>query len=362
MRILHVSSAKSWRGGEQQVAYLVNALTKAGVEQQLACREDGELFRRMQGQCELIPYKKVSALNLQFAIRLKRYAKCVDIVHVHDSHAHTAAYIAALLGSNTPVVVHRRVDFPIGKSRLSLNKYNHDSIARILCVSDLIKHVVQERLREPQKATTVYSGVDVNRFAPSSSALHELLNIPTTTKLVGNSSALADHKDYPTFLRTAAKVLESHNNVHFVVFGDGEERNTIEQQAKELGIDDKLHLTGFRNDLQKLLPCLDVFFMPSKTEGLGTSILDAFAAKIPVVATRAGGIPEIVLHNKTGLLGEVGNETTLSQHLLRILNDAALSHTLIAGAQTHLASFSVAAMGNKTLSIYREILKNTGHS
>ncbi len=355
MRILHVSSAKSWRGGEQQIAYLVDALNKKGVQQTLACCEDGELRKRMINRCTLIPYKKTSALNLRFALRLKRYAKDADIVHVHDSHAHTAAYIAALLGCKTPVVVHRRVDFPIGKNALSYQKYNHHSIVRIICVSDLIKTVVQKTLKQPSKAVTVYSGVDVDRFDKRSNALHALLGLPTDAKLIGNTSALADHKDYPTFLRTAANVLKTHQKVHFVIFGDGEERDAILQQANELGISEVVHLVGFRNDLRRLLPCLDIFLMPSKTEGLGTSILDAFAAKVPVVATNAGGIPEIVRHKKTGLTSAVGNDFELAQHVTNILENTTQTQELIAGAIEHLEGFTVDAMSSNILSVYRNI-------
>ncbi|MCH8545147.1 MAG: glycosyltransferase family 4 protein [Cryomorphaceae bacterium] len=357
MRVLHVSSAKTWRGGEQQVAYLIHALGKLGVNQQLACIHNGELHKKMQGFIDCIPYKKKSALNLSFAWRLKRLCKDVDLIHVHDSHAHTAAYISARLGNTTPIVVHRRVDFPISKGASSKRKYNHPSIAKIICVSHLIKAVVEKGIIAQEKAVTVHSGVDPKRFDKPSDALHNLLGLSSDTPLVGNSSALADHKDYPTFLKTAAEVLKSKPNAHFVIFGEGEERTNIEAKIKSLNIQDHVHLTGFRNDLTMLLPCLDVFFMPSKTEGLGTSILDAFAAEVPVVSTRAGGIPEIVIHQQTGLTSEIGDYKSLSRQITSILSNDELREQLVKNANAHLQSFTTEKMGGKVLGIYREVLK-----
>lgn len=356
MKVLHVSSAKTWRGGEQQVAYLVKALDQMGVDQQLACIENGELHQRMHGFVKCIPYKKSSALNLGFAWQLKRRSKDVDLIHVHDSHAHTAAYIAALLGNNTPIIVHRRVDFPIGKNTSSKRKYNHPKIAKIICVSHLIESIVKQGITDSEKAVTVHSGVDILRFERRSEVLHQLLNLPQETQLVGNSSALADHKDYPTFLKTAADVLVSRPDTHFVIFGEGEERANIEAEIKSLNIEKQVHLTGFRNDLTTLLPCLNVFFMPSKTEGLGTSILDAFAANVPVVATRAGGIPEIVIHQKTGLTSEIGDHKSLSQQITSILSNDKLREQLVKNANAHLQSFTTDKMGEKVLGVYREVL------
>lgn len=355
MTVLHVSSAESWRGGEQQVANLIEALNKMGVEQHLACNERGELRKRMHGQCTLIPYKKRNALNLNLAWRLKRLSKHVDLVHVHDSHSHTAAYIAALLGSKTPIIVHRRVDFPIGKSIMSKQKYNHQNISIIICVSDEIKRIVQTSLRAPQKAVTVHSGVDGSRFNQPSNALHNLLRLPSDAVLVGNTSALADHKDYPTFIRSASRLVVKHPNMHFVIFGNGKERENILAHIDALNLHECIHLTGFRNDIFMLLPCLDVFFMPSKTEGLGTSILDAFACNLPVVATRAGGIPEIVIHNQTGLLGEIGDDTSLAAHISSIISNPELSQSLISGAQEHLKNFSIETMSRKILDLYHGI-------
>ena len=361
MNILHVSTPTSWRGGEQQVAYLAIALKALGIAQTVLCPENSILAARMKAadiQVQTFPSRGV--LDIKQAKRIASLCKeeKMDIVHCHDSHAHSAAVIAATFFNNmfTPIIVSRRVDFPVSGNFLSKWKYNHPAIKRILCVSEMIKTITAPALKDSSKLAVVYSGIDLSRYDGSENdrKLISELNLLTNTILVGNISALADHKDYPTFLATAAAVCSERNDIHFIIAGKGPEEQKIKAILKDLNLGNKVHLIGFREDVVQVMQSLDVFLITSATEGLGTIILDAFAAGVPVVATRAGGIPEMVEDGMTGLLANTGDVNELKKAVLRILNDPSLKMKLVENAKARVQDFSYQATAQRTLEIYKE--------
>ncbi|HAA12754.1 MAG TPA: hypothetical protein DCE41_14100, partial [Cytophagales bacterium] len=178
-------------------------------------------------------------------------------------------------------------------------------------------------LKRPERILTVHSGVDPARFAtpPPHTWLHERFAIPKRTPLIGNASALEASKDYHTFLETAAQLHRQGLDAHYILLGEGPQRSLLKQRAETLGLAEQVHFTGYLHQLDTILPELEVLLMPSREEGLGTAILDAYAARVPVVATRTGGIPEMVRHEHTGLLADVGQPKQLAQQVMRILGD-----------------------------------------
>lgn len=360
-RILHISSAKTWRGGEQQLAYLVQELQQKGIHQIIFCVQDAAMHQFCQThQIPFQTYQKRSSINPLVARQIKAICKkqSIDIIHTHDAHAHTFAFIAATLFRNkTPIVVSRRVDFPIKKGWLSYQKYNHPSIKKIVCVSDAIRQITSPDIKDKSKLEVVYSGIDLERFPyPASSILKTAYNIPSDVALIGNVSAIAPHKDYFTFVDTVEILVKQNLKVHFFIIGkDDGEGNQIRSYIQQKNLQNHITLTGFRNDIPKILPDLDVFLITSKTEGLGTSILDAFACSVPIVATNAGGISELVIHNQTGLLTEVGNAEALARHVHSILNDKELKQRLVSSAGVHLKKFTKEETAERTLELYKDL-------
>ncbi|MBS1945128.1 MAG: glycosyltransferase [Bacteroidetes bacterium] len=365
MRILHLSTARTWRGGEQQVAYLVEELHRAAQDQLVVCARSSPMAAlcEKQGMAHAcMPFRMaVDPLN---AWRLARKARewQADLVHVHDSHGHTAAVLAnQFFGMGLPLVVSRRVDFAISNGFSSRWKYGHPSVKRILCVSRAIAAIMAERLARPQVLRVVYDGIDAGRFAKGADGrLRRALGIGAEVPLVGNVAALAPHKDLFTFIRMAARIREHVPAAHFVLIGAGELQAGLERYAAERGMGAVLTFTGFRTDVDRLLPELDVMAMTSRTEGLGTSILDAFAARVPVVATAAGGIPEVVEQGGTGLLCPVGDDAALAAAVEQVLADGALRSRLVEGAGRKLLAFTREAMAAATLEVYQEVLAEAG--
>lgn len=362
MRVLHVSSEATWRGGEQQMAYLIEELRAQGAQNVVAVKR-GSAFEKWC-QNNNIPFRSLPfrfALDPATIFGLKRLAKeeRIDLIHLHTGKGHSIAYLSAKLGLKTPMVVSRRVDFPVRPS--SARKYDHASIRRILCVSNAIAEMVRPAIQEPAKCVVVHSGIDLSRFEGlerNGSLLHEL-SLAAGTPLIGNVAALAPHKDLYTFVETAKVLVDSGSPAHFVLIGEGDERPALEARISDLGLAERVHLLGFRTNVPQLLRELDVFLITSKTEGLGTSVLDAFASEVPVVATAAGGIPEMVDDSKTGLLAPIGDAAALAEAVSRVIEDNTLAQELVTGAKEKLQSFDKTQTAAQTLTVYREVLSQS---
>lgn len=360
-RILHVSTPKSWRGGEQQLAYLADELRRKEVFQHVLCRSGGELASFLDKEGFSYTTKnKFSGFDLLFARELAKLCtrEKINCIHTHDSHAHTAAVLAAdFFGNKVPVVVSRRVDFSVSNSFFSRYKYNHRKIAAILCVSNKIKEITAPAIKNQSKLITVYSGVDKSRYYNVKPVnLHEEFDIPKERKIIGNIAALAPHKDYPTFISCAETLLKTDNKLQFLIVGDGPLKNEVSQIVSKSRFANHFTLTGFRKDVLCVLKAFDVFLISSKTEGLGTSIIDAFGCCIPVAATRAGGIPELVEHEVTGLSAPVKDFKALAVEVRRILDDEALRDQVVKSALKKLELFTKEQTAAHTLDVYRKIL------
>jgi glycosyltransferase involved in cell wall biosynthesis len=339
------------------LAYLLGELNDK-IEQFVLCAKDSS----MEAYCQKNGFnyyaaKKRSGFDLSFAKTLKKLCRNleIDLCHLHDAHAHTFAIIATYLGNQTPLVLSRRVDFPIKNNFSSKLKYTHPNIKKILCVSEKIKEITAPDIKDKSKLEVVYSGIDLKKFAKRGGKLRKELKLSEATNLIGNTSALADHKDYFTFLDVAEKVIEKEDKVHFVIFGKGPLEEKIKSYARNKKLNHKLTFLGYRADIPEVLADLDIFLITSKTEGLGTSIIDAFACEVPVVATAAGGIPELVENEKSGLLCPVKDVDCLTKSVIKIIHDQSLAKSLKKGASEKVKLFSKKQTAKDTLKNYTEI-------
>jgi len=183
------------------------------------------------------------------------------------------------------------------------------------------------------------------------------LGIAPHVKVVGNIAAMVGHKDQATLLRAAKVVLQQRGDVRFVVLGDGELREPLLALRRELDLGDKVLMPGFVPRAEDFLPAFDAFAMSSCMEGLGSIVLDAFAAGTPVAATAGGGIPETVRNEETGLLVPVGDHAGLARAILRLLSEEPLAARLCANALDKVKhEHSVDRMTSDYLKLYHELL------
>lgn len=361
IKVLHLSSEKTWRGGEQQIAYLVSELQAMGIANIVAVKKDSAFEKYCQKKkisFFSLPFK--NSIDIRTSLAVKKICKDqgVNIIHLHSSKSHGIGVLSAVLGNKTFLILSRRVDFVPKNTWFTRWKYNHSSIKKILCVSHKIREIMQAYVSKAEVCITIHDGVDLNRFSTkhNENVLKNEFTLPAQTILIGNTSALEDHKDYFTFINTIGILIQKKVSVKAFIIGKGSLETALKKYVIEKGLADHVIFTGFRTDITRMLPALDIFLMTSKEEGLGTSVLDAFAAGVPVVATRAGGIPEMVRHEHNGLLAAIGDAEGLASHIQRIIADHLLRDRIINLAKERLREFSKEETARKTLQVYRELL------
>ncbi len=365
---MHLSSALSWRGGEQQIAWLYHGLAQLGIQQWIGCVQDSELAQWCAR--EKIPhfcYHKGASINPLPGKKIAAWCRQenIDLLHLHDSHAHTyGLYSQVLWGNRCPMVLSRRVDFPISPNFFSRWKYNHPSIHYVICVSDFIRRLLRGDIKEEGRLVVVHDGIDPERFRfAKDGRLHRELGLPSEVKLIANVAAIAPHKDYFTFVDTVVELEKRALEIekrYLIIGADGGEEQAIRDYIREQNAEDFIQLLGFRRDIPEILPELDLLLFTSKTEGLGSSLLDAFACRVPVVATRAGGIPEIVVDGETGLLAKVQAPVQLADRVEELLLQPAKQQAMVERAYAFVQGFTGQAMAQKTLAIYQQLF-NTNH-
>ncbi len=361
-KVLHLNTERTWRGGEQQVLYLIEGLAARGIPQLLIAQEGGVLVERAREKnLPVLPLKMRGEVDLFAVSTLRALVKDegFTIVHAHTSHAHTLGALAAsFLGARRPsVVVARRVDFSIfRRSFFGLNRIKYTrGVDRFVTVSHAIKDVLVNDGIEPTKISVVHSGIDVAKIegAPRGEIRRELA-VPEDHALVANVAHMADHKGQIYLVEAAPLVLARYPKVTFAIVGDGELRPSLEGRARELDV--PIRFPGFREDVPSILKALDVFVMPSHMEGLGTSVLDAMAAGVPVVGTEAGGMREMLEHGKNGLVVPVRDPRALAGAILSLLEDRGRARSLAEQAGRDVRErFSKEAMVAKTIAVYEEL-------
>lgn len=360
MKVLHISSEPEWRGGEQQLAYLVDELYKNNVQQWILCLEGSSLHNYCKKKhLAHFTFSKGFLHQMRTAKQVKAICKkhTIELIHIHDSHAHNFAILAAdIFFNSTPLVLSRKVVFPISRNWFSKYKYNHKKIQAIICVSEAVKNILSDNIRNKSKLCTIYDCVDLHSFkGGGSGVLRKQYNISENELIIGNIAALASEKDHITFINTAEMLINKGLKTRFILVGTGNEKNPLESLVKQKGLSDKIIFHGFTLDISAVLRDFDIFLFTSRKEGLGSILLASFAARVPVVATQTGGIPELVKHNETGLLAPIGDSIRLTENIISLIGSPELKGKIVANAYTFVQQFSKEAISKQVLDVYNEI-------
>jgi L-malate glycosyltransferase len=357
---LHIDTARTWRGGQNQVLVTVLGMRALGHRTMLVAHPGGELRQRAQEGLDLMPLAPKTEMDLSAAWRLARLIKRLtpDIVHAHDPHAVAMAGLALSMSTQPvkpPLVASRRVDFHLRQSAMSRWKYRQ--VERFICASEAIRRMLVADGVPEAKTVTVHEGIDVARVEAAPPAkLHEELFLPHGAPIVGNVAALVPHKGQRHLVEAAALVVRQVPDARFVIAGEGELRPSLERVIKDRRLEKHVLLAGFRPDVLSLHQAFDIFVMSSVTEGLGTSLLDAMAASKPIVATSTGGIPEVVADGVNGYLVPPRDHEAMASAIVRLLRDAELRRRLGAGGLTRVREqFSAERMVERTLSEYEQL-------
>lgn len=361
IKILHIDDAHEWRGGQQQAFYLIAEMHKRGYSTKMICQPGSAMAKKCHETT--IPFQCIrmhNELDIFAAFKIARHCKRhgYSIIHAHSAHALSMGIFAKLFHRQLKLVASRRVDFSVRKSAFSVWKYNNRFVDQIICISEKIKRILLDDGIPAEKLIKIYSGVELDKYQhlKPDNSFRSRWNIPENHFLVGTVAAIVGHKDYPTLLNAASRVIEKNKNVTFLAVGSGKDEIKIKQLAQDLKLKERFVFTGYQPEVGSFLREFDLFVASSRKEGLGTSVLDALALGIPVVGTQAGGIPESVQDNINGLLVPKQNSEALAKAILTLTAQPELLRKFAENAPKSVEKFAISNTVDQTLHIYSQLL------
>lgn len=380
-RILYLDHTGELGGAERVLLDVLPRLDRDRIEPILAASPHGELLDRARALgVEVLPLRLDETARtlsreawgldpLGFVWRARGYLneamrlaalmreRRVDALHANTLKAHVLGSLAARLAGR-PLVWHMH-DLPStrGDTRNLLDQVARLARPEIIAVSAAVAADLSPALRA--RARVVHNGLDLAAFDRAAASLAAPLALPAGDgPLIGSISYLIPWKGHEVFLRAARRMLAVRPELRFVIVGEPifqwrDERDRLEGIARELGVADRVAFLGHREDVPAVLAAFDLFVMPSLFEPFGRVLIEAMAASRPVVAARAGGVPEIVLDGETGLLVPPGDDAALAEASLALLADPARSRQLgEAGRRRVAEAFSLDAQVAALMAAY----------
>ncbi|HUE81916.1 MAG TPA: glycosyltransferase family 4 protein [Pyrinomonadaceae bacterium] len=368
MRILQLSSAEHFGGGERYFADLANALAMRGHNVHAVLRPQSPITAALNE----IPSEAITTLTLRNALdapaarALSRLVKKkrIEIVHAHMGRDYSLACYAARQNPGVGLFVTRHVLFPLNP----LYRIPFTYVDRVIAVSEAVARSLRsQRLVPEEKIRIIPNGVLLSRFAGpkdniARNRLCQSLGIPEASLLVGTVAELKELKGHEEFLRAGSVVARNFANSHFIIAGADpsrrqEYRATLKLMVAELDLVGRVHLLGWVEHPAPLLKALDLFVSASRSESFGLAIAEAMASGTAVVATDTEGAREIIQDGETGLRAPISDIAALAARISELLSDRDMRERLSKNALAIVRTrYSLEKMVETTELLYRECL------
>ena len=295
---------------------------------------------RMRGACDV-----AAILALRALMRTRR----VDVVHTHSSVDSWVAGLAAR-SLGLALVRSRHVSIPISRRRGLVYRLPH----RIVTSGEAVAGIVADAGVPPARIVAIGPGVDTTRFHPRVSGSAVRAQLGLRGPAVGLVANIRGSKGHRFFLEAAREVLRVQPDARFLIVGDGVGFDDVRRRVKELGLDERVIMTGFRRDIPDVMAALDVLVLPSiKSEAMSQVIPQALAVGTPVIGTSVGGTPELVRDGETGRLVPPADAAALARGILDLLRDPDQARTMARRGQALvLERHSIDATMTRTVAVY----------
>jgi len=357
-----LDTGPDWRGGQAQALLLVRGLLARGHGAEIVAVRDTPLAKRAQDAGVRVHavcphFRRISmARMLRGLLRDQNF----DIIHAHEPHGLTAAWLAGVR-RRASLVVSRRVAYPLSPGRAAMARYL--AVRRIIAVSRYVAASIVTCGLDPSRIAVVHDGVPVPPPCTTAerAAARARWGVAESELLLGCVGYLLAEKGQEVLLHTLALLEERFPQCRLLLAGRGPYRGHLELLARELRILDRIIFTGFVDDVDSVYAALDLFLFPSLAEPLGSSLLDAMARGIPVIAVASGGIPEILEDGKNGRMLVVGEPEAFAGAISRLLQNPPEAAILgAAGRATMRDRFTADHMTEATLAVYSQTLSEAG--
>lgn len=375
LKVLHIHTLPVISGSGINTLLTMIGLSKNRYDVEFACAPGGPLadeviekgikFHPIRNFVQRISiYDDLMALwELVWLIRQQRY----DIIHTHNSKAGFIGRLAAGI-AGVPIIVHTIHGFAfhefekVPRRRLFvwLERFAAKLADKLIVISEPLREWgLSLKIGKPEQYVTIYSGIEIDKFKVEVNVVEKKrqLGISPENKVIGVISKLWEGKGHRCILQAARNVIAKVPNVKFMFVGEGYLRKELEALTQQLGLGDYIIFTGFRTDIPQLTSIFDIAILASLFEGLGRVLLEAMALGKPVIATKVGGIVDVVDDGNTGILVPPNDPTALGEAIIRLLLDDDLRHKMgKAGEETIDAKFSAKTMVAQIQKIYEELL------
>jgi glycosyltransferase involved in cell wall biosynthesis len=374
MNVVHLTASTFFGGPERQMLGLAHALPPEFRSAFLSFRE-GDRCRAFLRETHRAGFEAVALTNdtprLWAAVReiadhLTRLRP--DVLLCHGYKAGVLGRLAARRRGVVVVAVSRGWTRESAKVRFyeMLDRVNLRWMDRVVCVSEAQAVKVRRAGVRSERVRVIHNAVDPERFLDPDPHYRDkmLRNFRRPMKrLVGAAGRLSPEKGFSVLVAAAERVVRRDPSVGFVLFGEGKCRDALREQIKAAGLTGSFVLSGFRPDLDRFVPLLDLLVLPSFTEGLPNVVLEAFAAGIPVVASAVGGTPELVADGASGFLVPPGDPDALADRIREALaSEDRLRDMGLHGRQQVVEQFTFAAQARKYQDLFKELVSSPARS
>ena len=359
MRVLYVDLEREWRGGQSQALITLRGLRERGHEVELLAARDSPIANRAAEagitvhQVARFGLRGWAARAIRSLIAGKRFA----LVHLNEPHALTAAWLAGAHRRRLPLLLSRRIGFPLQKNAVSQARYR--AVERFVANSkDVARSLIDSGIAR-ERISIVNEGVEILplRTPEQRSNARKHWGVKESEFLFGCVSVFVPEKGQRHLIEALPLVRALHPEARLLLAGDGASRAELEALAKHLGQTEAVLFPGFVNNVEQVYAALDAFVFPSEFEGLGTALQAAMAAGLACISTKRGALAEVVESERTALVVEPdGKEFAVA--MLRLIVEETLRKQLgEAGRRNVEQRFSAAAMLENTIRVYEDVLQ-----
>jgi L-malate glycosyltransferase len=361
VRVLVADLERVWRGGQEQALLLMTGLKRRGHCAELVAVRDSAIASRAQAAGIRVHAVSDRARRIGAARRLRQLIreKRFDLVYTNEAHALTAAWLARA-HSHMPLVVARRVVFPLSRSSISLARYR--AAARIVAISQAVRSELLAAGLDAKRIEVVPDGVEIpDPISPKARLrARERWGFRADELVIVNAGALSAEKGHALLIEAFARLQRESGNCRLLIAGDGPLRAQLEHQAKEAGVGAEIIFAGFVSDVDSVYRAGDLFVFPSLHEGAGSSLLRAMAFGLPVLALARGGITEIIEDGANGILVANASAEALAWAAKGMLGDRELRERLSLAAREKIASkYSSDRMIDDTARIFEGLISGS---
>lgn len=352
-------------GLENMVTNLVNHLNPHRFTSTIICFAPlGQLNNRVDiNRVQVLSLGKTGGNNPQLIYKIYQILKeiGVDIVQTHNWGTAVEGILGAKLARIQGVIHAERGTIEVKARNIFLQRLLWGVADHVLSVSDAHKKKMTHLIGFPySKIQAIVNGVDTDRFFPNSEKKEEMRNalgLKKSSLCIGTIGSLRPVKNQSLLIKACQSILPQFEEVEVLIVGEGPLALQLKQEVQALGLTEKIHFSGAQPNIPEILNAVDLFVLPSRSEGMPNAVLEAMSCGVPVIATAVGGVPEVIEHGENGILIASEDEPQLVAALTNLIQNPETRRMLgMKGRQRVLSHFSLKAMVSEYQDLYESLV------